>query len=226
MRPWHLRYARLAVYAFAAVTAISIVGVSLTDARDAGQALVSARQLFGLWSLALLLASLALGPLTSLVPRLPLRSSFMYARRAIGISAAAMAGCHVVAYIWSLLRRDWREAYSPGWLWVAGLALGTIALAEMLLLAASSTDAAVKRLGGRRWKRLHRTVYAALGLVFLHALLTGADFGWKRAPDVTGQPDAGAGIGFVVAAAAWLALYCLRARGVRWTRTTSQASIR
>jgi len=70
-------------------------------------------------------------------------------------------------------------------------------------------------MSGRRWKRLHRSVYIALGVVLLHALLTGADFGLKRAPDVRGEPDAGAGITFLCVSAAWVVLFIFEANGSR-----------
>jgi len=93
--------------------------------------------------------------------------------------------------------------------------LGLLALSDMIALGFTSRDAAVKKMGGRRWKRLHRTVYAALAVVLTHAVLVGADFGVNR--DVTAAPDAGALIGFLCLSAAWLILFVLRHQGVRWT---------
>jgi hypothetical protein len=46
------------------------------------------------------------------------------------------------------------------------LTIGFVALLGLAALAATSTDGMVRRLGGRRWQRLHRLVYliVALGL--------------------------------------------------------------
>src|ERR1035437_9382486 len=105
---------------------IRVIKISFTDSPDPGARLVEARQLYGLWALALLLTSLLLGPLTALLPWLPMRSTLMYARRAAGVMALIFAIAHLGVYVWSLLRRDWREFYTPGVLWLAGLALGII----------------------------------------------------------------------------------------------------
>src|SRR5262249_27589018 len=59
----------------------------------------------------------------------------------------------------------------------------TIGFAAFLLLvplALTSTDRAVKRLGFRRWKRIHRLVYAAAVLGIIH-------FVWRVKADLT-QP--------------------------------------
>src|SRR5205814_5671728 len=48
------------------------------------------------------------------------------------------------------------------------IAVGMTALFLMLPLAVTSTDAMVKRLGGKNWALLHRMVYVAGGLGVLH----------------------------------------------------------
>ncbi len=226
MKPWHFRRARAIVYAAAAVAAIGVALAGGWGASGWGDALVAARQLYGLWALGLLLASLIVGPLTAVLPWPPARGPLMYARRAVGVCALLFAALHVGCYLASVGLRDWRELYTPGALWVIGLVLGTLALADMAALGATSFDAAVRRMGGRSWKRLHRTVYLLLAVVFAHALATGADFGLNRGPDVTSPPDAGAGIAFACVAAAWLALFLLRRRGVRWARLLPRPTVR
>ena len=189
---------------------------------DVGQALVSARQLFGLWALAFLLASMILGPLTSVFTWVPLRSSLLYGRRAVGVSALGFCILHVLAYGWSVLRRNWRELYTPGALWVIGLALGLIALIGMLSLGVTSRDASVKAMGGRKWKKLHRSVYWLLPVVLLHAVFVGADFGVNCGPDVRGEADCGCMIAFLCVSAGWMLLAILRRRGWRWTMSASR----
>ena len=112
----------------------------------------------------------------------------------------------------SLLRRDWHEMFTGGAWWIVGLALGVVAMCIMLALALTSRDAAVKRIGGRRWKRLHRWTYPLLAVVLLHAAFNGADFGLAHAPDVTAPPDAGAFAGFAAVTFLWLALFLWRWR--------------
>jgi sulfoxide reductase heme-binding subunit YedZ len=216
MPPWHMRHSRTIVYAAGAAAMIAVAVVAWTDSPEWGVRLVTARQLLGLWALGLVLASLLVGPLTAVLPWFPLRPTLMYARRAVGVTALYFALAHVGCYLWSVGRRDWRELYTPGWMWVAGLALGVLAMADLIALGWTSRDASVKKLGGRRWKRLHSTLYVTLFVLLAHALLVGADFGINRGPDVRAEADFGAGIAFACLAVAWVALYLLRRGNVRW----------
>jgi sulfoxide reductase heme-binding subunit YedZ len=43
-----------------------------------------------------------------------------------------------------------------------------VVLLLLVPLAATSTDAMIRRLGGRRWRALHRIVYLAAPLAVLH----------------------------------------------------------
>ena len=52
--------------------------------------------------------------------------------------------------------------------------VGFCAFVFLSVLAATSSNRAIRWLGGRRWQRLHRTVYAVVGLALLH-------FFWMRA---------------------------------------------
>ena len=212
---WHFRWSRGVIYCGAFIAAVAISVSSKWGQGDIGQGLVTVRQLFGLWALAFLLASMILGPLTSVFPWVPLRSSLMYGRRAVGISALGFGMLHVVAYGWSLLRRNWRELYTPGALWMIGLMLGLIALMGMCALGITSRDASVKAMGGRKWKKLHRSVYWLLPVVLLHAVFVGADFGVNQGPDVHGEADYGCLITFLCISAGWMLLAILRRRGSR-----------
>jgi DMSO/TMAO reductase YedYZ heme-binding membrane subunit len=158
-----------------------------------------------------------IGPLTAVLPWIPFKTSLMYGRREVGVSASMFSLLHVLAYVWSLLRRNWRELYTPGVLWVAGLVLGVMAFSDMLALGFTSRDASVKKMCGRKWKRLHRTVYIGLAVILLHALFVGADFGLNRGPDVEGEADFGSLIVFLCISATWLALVLLRRRDLKWT---------
>jgi len=52
--------------------------------------------------------------------------------------------------------------------------VGMCGFVLLLVLAATSFNRAVRWLGGRRWQRLHRSVYLVAGLALLH-------FFWMRA---------------------------------------------
>src|SRR5262245_14741735 len=87
-------------------------------------------------------------------------------RRYLGVAAFGYALLHATAYVqrqsFTTIVEDAAEF---------ALATGWVALLVMLALAATSNDAAV-RLLGRRWKWLHRAVYAAAVLTFAHWILT------------------------------------------------------
>jgi DMSO/TMAO reductase YedYZ heme-binding membrane subunit len=58
-----------------------------------------------------------------------------------------------------------------GWDYVVSLLLGVIASVILLVLAATSFDAIVRRMGPA-WYRLHRSIYLAGLLVVAHAMMT------------------------------------------------------
>ena len=125
----------------------------------------------------LLLAALALGPITKLIPS---TRSWLRWRRQIGIWFALTATLHAILILngwarWSLRRflgyefipelgREVR--LEPGF----GLAnlIGTVALVLALLLAATSSDRALRRLGRPAWTWLHRLTQTILVLTLLH----------------------------------------------------------
>ena len=90
----------------------------------------------------------------------------------------AFAAAHVVAYLWrkgdlGLITTEALEA---------GLATGWVAGVLFIALALTSNDASVRRLG-RRWQVLHRSVYLAAVLTFVHWVMTAFDptAGWMHA---------------------------------------------
>jgi sulfoxide reductase heme-binding subunit YedZ len=114
----------------------------------------------GQWTLRVVFLALAITPLSRMLawPRLNL------VRRMIGVAAFAYVIAHLTLYTAS-------EAFNLGT--VASeiikrvyLSIGFVALLGLAALAATSTDAMVKRLGPRRWQTLHRFVYliGALGV--------------------------------------------------------------
>ncbi|MBA2479182.1 MAG: ferric reductase-like transmembrane domain-containing protein [Planctomycetes bacterium] len=202
------RWMQPALYGAAAITA----GIMLiTCLRDAAP-WVSVRELYGLTALALLLASMIVGPLLAVLTRIPLKGHLLASRRALGVCAFCFALAHVAFYIMPVLSRNWHEIFAPGAWWIVGLSLGAIALACMAPLAWTSRNAAVAAMGGLRWKRLHRLVYVLLPIALLHAVLVGSDFGAHRAPDTKSEPDMGALFFFLGLSAAWLLLVFLRWR--------------
>ena len=119
----------------------------------------------GAWALTLLLAALAITPLRRVFGL----STLAPLRRSLGLLAFLYATLHALTYVgldqgfhWPLLVEDVLERRY--------VTAGFAAWLCLLPLAATSTRNALRRLGGERWKRLHRLVHLAAGLACLHYL--------------------------------------------------------
>ena len=66
------------------------------------------------------------------------------------------------------------EAYAPRH--ILSLVFGFISLVMLSILAITSVDLAVKKMGFKNWKLLHRLIYIAGLLLLLHILLVGTHF--------------------------------------------------
>jgi sulfoxide reductase heme-binding subunit YedZ len=124
----------------------------------------------GEFSARLLIVTLAATPLRLLFPRVRWTKWLVQNRRYFGVSAFAYAVPHLVAYLWKLANaaKIMEQAAEPG-MWT-----GWIALILFLLLAITSNNFSVRKLG-RRWKSLHRLVYLAAVLTFVHWVLVAFD---------------------------------------------------
>jgi sulfoxide reductase heme-binding subunit YedZ len=119
----------------------------------------------GDWTLRLLLASLAMTPL-----RLLFGLSWpLSLRRLLGLFAFAYATLHFS--VWLVVDHffDWREM-GADIIKRPYVTVGMTALVLLLPLVATSTTAAIRRLGGRNWKRLHRLAYVIGVCGVLHYL--------------------------------------------------------
>jgi DMSO/TMAO reductase YedYZ heme-binding membrane subunit len=215
--PWHLRNLRKLIYAALVLAILGVAIASTWDVSDSTHAWIGARELFGLWALSLLLASMIPGPLSFVLPWIPFRGHLILGRRALGISSFVMAVAHVICYLGPTLLRNWHDLFTPGALWVAGLSIGLPTFVGLAVLAFTSRRSSIRNLGPHRWKRWHQLVYLLLPGVLIHATFLGADFGLNKGPDVNAEVDAGCLITMLSVTAAWLILFLLRRRHVRWT---------
>ncbi len=115
----------------------------------------------GLWTIRLIFIALAVTPLRSIVqwPRLIL------VRRMAGVAAAAYALFHLTLYAGDQ-KFDLVKVASEIVLRIY-LTIGFAALLGLVVLASTSTNGAVRRLG-RRWQILHRLVYLIALLAVVH----------------------------------------------------------
>lgn len=117
----------------------------------------------GDWALRFLLITLAVTPLR----RLAGWNGLARFRRMLGLYAFFYAGLHVASYVVLDHFFDWPEIWADivkrGY-----ITIGLLTLLLLVPLAVTSTNAMIRRLGGRKWQRLHRLVYPAAALAVLH----------------------------------------------------------
>ena len=117
----------------------------------------------GTWALNLLLVTLAVTPLRKLTGwNMALRL-----RRMLGLFVFFYAALHLATYLWFDKFFEWKEIALD----ILERPFITVGMATFILLvplAATSSNFAIRRLGGRRWQALHRTVYAIGILAVLH----------------------------------------------------------
>lgn len=124
----------------------------------------------GDWAAWLLLLTLAVTPLRLLFRRSGWSARLVRRRRDLGVASFAYAAGHTVIYLAdkASLNLVLSDIGSPDML------VGWLALALFVPLAVTSNDLST-RLMKRSWKRLHRLVYPAAILTFLHWALAAFD---------------------------------------------------
>lgn len=144
----------------------------------------------GWWVLSFLLLTLLVTPLR----RLSGLNWLLRLRRMLGLYAFFYACLHFSIYIWLDQFFDWQGIVKD----VAKrpfITVGFTAFVFLIPLAATSTNAMVRRLGARRWQALHRLVYAIAILGVLH-------FWWLVKKDITEPLIFGTLLGVLLAARA------------------------
>lgn len=133
----------------------------------------------GFTALCFLLASLAMTPLR----RITGRAAFTALRKPLGLWAFAYALLHFLCWLVFdqslLLGEIWYDIRKRPYITV-----GFSAFLILAAMAATTPSRVARKLGGRRWKQVHRMVYLAAVLAVLHFL-------WLVKRDVTRPVVAG-----------------------------------
>ncbi len=187
---------RALVFVVALLPLARLVALGFLDRLGANPVEFVERSL-GTWTLVLLCVTLSITPLRWLTGwAWPLRL-----RRMLGLFCFFYVCLHVTAYVWL---DQWFDlaAIAKDVMKRPYITAGFLAFLLLIPLAATSTNAMVKRLGGRAWQRLHRLVYAVALLGILH-------YWWHKA----GKNDFGE-----VSIYAMVVGLLLGARLVHWAR--------
>lgn len=116
----------------------------------------------GDWAMRLIVAVLVVSPLRNAARW----NRVIAVRRMIGLAAAFYMLVHVAFYVIDQNFIWWRIAVEI--IVRLYLTIGFLALLIFLVLAATSNDAMVRRLGAARWNQLHALVYAGALLSIIH----------------------------------------------------------
>ena len=124
-------------------------------------------------TLLLLILSLAITPLRLLSPRISWLIKF---RRLLGLFAFFYGSLHLATYIALYMNFD-LNVFKTDITKRRFIIIGFVAYTLLVPLAATSTTWAIRKLGGKRWKRLHKLVYAAAICGIIH-------YWWQVKPGV------------------------------------------
>jgi methionine sulfoxide reductase heme-binding subunit len=116
----------------------------------------------GYWALVFLLVTLAVTPLA----RIGRLNGLIDVRRMLGVGAFVYAATHILLFITDQMFDLLKVATEI--VLRLYLTIGFVALLGLTALAVTSTDAMVRRLGSRRWQRLHQFVYGIALLALIH----------------------------------------------------------
>ena len=118
----------------------------------------------------LLATVLSFSPLRVLWPKWGVAQALNRHRRLVGVAVFVYAALHLVTHL--VYEGGFELAAVPTTLKTAVekpfQLTGLIALTILLVLAATSWNAAIKWLGGKLWKNIHRLVYVAAALAVYH----------------------------------------------------------
>lgn len=170
--PQQLSALKAALFALCLVPLGQLGWLGWSDALGANPIELITRHL-GKWTLNFLLITLAVTPLRHLTGW----HWLIRLRRMLGLYAFFYALLHFLTYLWLDQFFDWASIVKD----IAKrpfITAGFTAFLLLIPLAATSNAAMVKRLGGRRWTQLHRSVYAIAIVGIIH-------YWWLVKKDVT-----------------------------------------
>ena len=133
---------------------------------------IRTQQIYGLIAVLLLYGAVILTPLSKLFPKKSWMSVLLFARRAIGVSAAYFTILHTLIALLDQVGGIANLNLLPK-RFIVAFVMGGIATLILLAMAATSFDVAIKKMTFKRWKQLHQLVYIAGIFIIVHVWLIG-----------------------------------------------------
>lgn len=156
------RWLKPTVFVLCALPALNLILAGVNGALGANP-VETITHATGEWALRLLLATLAITPLRKLTGL----STIMRVRRMLGLYAFFYVCTHFLTYVWLdaffSLTYIWEDLAKRLY-----ITAGFTGFCLLLPLAITSSNAMIRRLGAKRWQRLHRLAYLAALVGVLH----------------------------------------------------------
>lgn len=167
--PWLDRSGRLSALKLAVFAALFAPAAWIAVQYDLGwlrsDAVKSVIHESGLWAVRILLVSLAVSPLR----RVGGWNKLIAVRRMLGVAVLFYALAHLALYV---VQQGGDLVHVASEIALRFyLTVGFVALLGLVALGATSTDAAIRRVGPARWNRLHALAYPIGLLALLHYML-------------------------------------------------------
>jgi methionine sulfoxide reductase heme-binding subunit len=169
--PWQDRQRRFSWLKASAFALVLLPGIRLTYQTATGEFGLMAMAYGGLtywsgvWATVVLLMALAVTPII-VVFRWP---ALIDVRRMIGVMALIYTIAHIVLFFGL---RSWNfEKIGIETVTRLTLFVATLSTIGLIVLGATSLDAAIRRMGPKGWQRLHNTNYIISALALLHVVL-------------------------------------------------------
>ena len=169
--PWQDRQRRFSWLKASVFALVLLPGIRLTFQTATGEFGLLAMAFGGLtywsgvWATVVLLMALAVTPII-VVFRWP---ALVDVRRMIGVMALVYTIVHIVLYFGL---RSWNfERIGIETVTRLTLFVATLSTIGLIVLSATSLDAAIARMGAKGWQRLHNTNYIISALALLHVVL-------------------------------------------------------
>ncbi|WP_092434673.1 sulfite oxidase heme-binding subunit YedZ [Collimonas sp. OK607] len=166
--PRQFKFLKVALFALALLPAARLLLFGFTDRLGANPIEFITRS-SGDWTLYFLCITLAVTPLR----RFTNWNWLIKLRRMLGLFAFFYASLHFTTFLWFDHFFDVAEMFKDV-VKRPFITVGFIAFVLLIPLALTSTNGMIRRLGGKRWQWLHRSLYAIAMLGILH-------FWWMRA---------------------------------------------
>lgn len=133
---------------------------------------IRAQQVYGLAAIILIYSAVILTPISKIFKGQSWLPGLLFARRAIGVSGAYFSILHTVIAVVDQVGGLSNLVLLPERFRVSFI-LGFAALLILILMAATSFDKVIEFMTFKRWKMLHRFIYAAGLLIIVHVWLIG-----------------------------------------------------